>query len=96
MSGRLLPMTKEELEKIAVDNGFDPAEMAKALFISLREMERHFARHLGSTSNKEIAAKLKFADESRFCHVFKKYCEISPQTFATQCRREGGIVAPAQ
>src|SRR5216684_2471909 len=49
MSGRLLPMTKAELEKIAMDRDFDPAQMAEFLGISLRALERYFASNLGTT-----------------------------------------------
>jgi AraC-like DNA-binding protein len=118
MSGRLLPMTRAELENLAIKRDFDPAQMAESQGISLRELERYFAGNLGTTpldfarelqcrlakehlrdgklSNKEIAKKVKFADEFRFCHVFKKYCGVSPKVFAAQSRRDGGSNPPKQ
>lgn len=33
-------------------------------------------------STKAAAAELKFADESHFCHVFKRFYGVSPQTIA--------------
>jgi len=33
-------------------------------------------------STKAAAAELSFANDSHFCHVFKKACGVSPQAYA--------------
>jgi AraC-like DNA-binding protein len=102
MSGRRMPTTRAELERIAIESKFDLGRMAKSYLVTVRTLERHFALHLKTTprefvrelqcrlakpllaagiQNKDIAGVLKFADESHFCHVFKKVCQISPKKF---------------
>lgn len=51
----------------------------------VRELQCCLAKELlrQGFSNKEIAAKLNFANESHFCHVFKKCYHISPKKFAS-------------
>src|SRR5579859_1447848 len=50
----------------------------------VRELQCSLAKELlrKGFSNKEIAVRLNFADESHFCHVFHRVCQISPQKFA--------------
>jgi|SRR5437667_12850363 len=101
MSGRLFRI--RDWEQLAKDADFQPAKMAALCPISLRQLERFFARHFGKTpsewtrelrcrfalqliakgySNKAVVAEMKFADESHFCHAFKKVYRVSPQSFS--------------
>jgi AraC-like DNA-binding protein len=50
----------------------------------VRELRCRLARQLiaAGWSNKAVAAELGFADESHFCHQFKRVYSASPQTFA--------------
>ena len=56
----------------------------------VRELRFRLAReHITQGySTKAVAAELKFASESHFCHEFKKAHGVSPQSFApTYCAR---------
>lgn len=67
-----------QLERFFADHFHQtPREWAKALQCRL-------ARSLIATgySTKAAAAELKFADESHFCHEFKRVYGVCPQTFA--------------
>jgi len=49
-----------------------------------RELKFQLARELifRGFSNKAVVAQLSFASEPHFCHEFKKFYGVSPQTFA--------------
>ena len=40
-------------------------------------------------STKAVAAELKFANASHFCHVFKKHFGVAPGNFASVCPKGG-------
>jgi len=40
-------------------------------------------------STKAVAAELKFANASHFCHVFKKHFGVAPGNFASVCPKVG-------
>lgn len=74
----LCPISLRQMERFFVQR-FDkpPGEWA-------RELQCRLAQHLVAQgySTKAVAAELKFANESHFCHEFKKCYGVSPQTFA--------------
>ncbi len=88
---------------LAKDAKFRPGVMAALCPISMRQLERFFAKHFNKAprawtrelqldmalrlisqgwSNKAVVEELGFANESHFCHEFKKFYGASPQSFA--------------
>src|SRR5207247_75396 len=53
-----------------------------------KELQLQIARHLISRGwrNKAVVEELGFANESHFCHKFKTFYGVSPQTFAPSYR----------
>jgi AraC-like DNA-binding protein len=74
----LCPISLRQLER------FFEKEFNQTPSTWVRELKCRNARRLIALgwSNKAVAAELHFADESHFCHEFKRVYGSSPQAFA--------------
>jgi len=74
----LCRISLRQLERI-FDKQFQKTPGAWVRELQCREAQRLIA---SGYSTKAAAAELKFADQSHFCHEFRKVFGASPQTFA--------------